>query len=166
MLTRQYGAAIDMLRDALRNCPDNLWERQLWDDTPDQWVAPGFSKFWYLGYHTLFWLDLYLTGAEEGFAPPAPFALVEMNAGEMLPGVYTRAELLGYLEHCRGICERTLAALSDEEASRRCTFAWGELTFAELQLYNIRHVQEHAAQLLMFLGQQAGKSARWASGAK
>ncbi len=166
MLTRQYGAAIDMLRDALRDCPDNLWERQLWDDTPDQWVAPGFSKFWYLGYHTLFWLDLYLTGAEEGFAPPAPFALVEMNAGEVLPRVYTRAELLGYLEHCRGTCERTLAALSAEQASRRCTFAWGELTFAELQLYNMRHVQEHAAQLLMFLGQQAGKSARWASGAK
>lgn len=31
--------------------------------------------------------------------------------------------------------------------------------FAELQLYNLRHMQEHAAQLRMFLGQQAGKSA-------
>lgn len=159
MLIRQYGVAIDMLRDALRDCPDELWEAQLWDDTPDQWVAAGFSKFWYLGYHTLFWLDLYLTGAEEGFAPPAPFALVEMHSGETLPRTYSRDELLGYLEYCRRACQTTLAGLSDAQANRQCAFAWGELTFAELQLYNMRHVQEHAAQLLMFLGQRAGKTA-------
>jgi|WetSurMetagenome_2_1015567.scaffolds.fasta_scaffold410967_2 hypothetical protein len=44
-----------------------------------------------------------------------------------------------------------------------CRFPWGELPFAELLLYNLRHVQEHAAQLRMFLGQQVGKSAKWAS---
>ena len=27
MLWRQFGAAIDMLRNALRDCPDELWER-------------------------------------------------------------------------------------------------------------------------------------------
>lgn len=109
--------------------------------------------FWYLGYHTLFWLDLYLTGAEEGFAPPAPFDLLEMEAGEMLPRTYARDELLGYLDHCRIKCEATIGALSQEEAYRVCRFAWGEVPFAELLLYTMRHVQEHAAQLLMFLGQ-------------
>ena len=68
MLWRQFGAAIDALGDALRNRPDALWEARLWDDQPEQWVMPGFATFWYLGYHTLFWLDLYLTGAEEGVA--------------------------------------------------------------------------------------------------
>jgi hypothetical protein len=161
MLWRQFGAAIDMLGDALRDCPDELWQQHLWEDQPDQWVAAGFSAFWYLGYHTLFWLDLYLTGAEEGFAPPAPFDLVEMNAGEILPRIYTREELLHYLEYCRRRCEETIGALSDEQASRLCRFAWGELPFAELLLYTLRHVQEHAAQLRMFLGQQAGKSVEW-----
>lgn len=71
MLWRQFNTAIDSLRDALRDCPADLWEQKLWQDEPDQWVAAGFSAFWYLGYHTLFWPDLYLTGAEEGFAPPA-----------------------------------------------------------------------------------------------
>jgi hypothetical protein len=163
MLWRQFGPAIDMLRDALRDCPDELWEARLWEDQPDQWVAVGFSKFWYLGYHTLFWLDLYLTGAEEGFAPPAPFDLVEMAANEVLPRTYTRTELLGYLEYCRGRCQETIGAMSPEQAYRMCRFAWGEVPFAELQLYNLRHVQEHAAQLGMFLGQQAGKSTRWVS---
>jgi hypothetical protein len=161
MLWRQFGAAIAMLRDALRDCPDDLWEKHLWEDQPDQWVAAGFAAFWYLGYHTLFWLDLYLTGAEDGFAPPAPFDLVEMEAGEILPRTYTREELLGYLDYCRRKCQETIGALSNEQAYRLCRFAWGELSFAELQLYSLRHVQEHAAQLHMFLGQRAGKSTRW-----
>ncbi|GAB4217051.1 MAG: hypothetical protein OHK0022_58880 [Roseiflexaceae bacterium] len=166
MLWRQFGAAIDSLDNALRDCPDELWEQQLWPDQPDQWVAVGFSRFWYLGYHTLFWLDLYLTGAEEGFAPPAPFDLVEMEPNETLPRTYTRAELLGYLEHCRHRCQETIRALSHEQAQRPCRFGWGEVAFAELLLYNLRHVQEHAAQLHLFLGQQAGTPARWVAKAQ
>ncbi len=166
MLWRQFGAAIDMFGAALRACPDELWEKRLWEDEPGQWVAAGFSAFWYLGFHTLFWLDLYLTGAEEGFAPPAPFDLVEMEAGEVLPRTYTRGELLGYLEHCRQRCQATIGAMAAEQAERVCRFAWGELTFAELQLYNLRHVQEHGAQLQLFLGQQAAKSAQWVSRAQ
>ena len=166
MLWRQFGAAIDSLGDALRACPDELWESRLWEDQPDQWVAPGFSTFWYLGYHTLFWLDLYLTGAEEGFAPPAPFDLVEMEDGETLPRVYTRDELLGYLELCRQRCRTAIEALSSEEAQRLCRFPWGEVTFAELQLYSLRHVQEHGAQLHMFLGQQARLPADWVGQAR
>jgi hypothetical protein len=153
MLWHQYAAAIDMLGQALRNCPDELWEKRLWEDEPGQWVAPGFAAFWYLGYHALFWLDLYLTGAEEGFAPPAPFDLVEMNEGEVLPRVYSRDELLGYLADCRQRCQATIAALTVEQSYRLCRFAWGELPYGELQLYTLRHVQEHAAHLHLFLGQ-------------
>lgn len=163
MLWRQFGAAIDMLADALRDCPDELWEKRLWEDQSDQWVAAGFSTFWYLGYHTLFWLDLYLTGAEEGFTPPAPFDLVEMEDDEVLPRTYTRAELLGYLETCRQRCRETIFALTAEQASRLCRFVWGEVPFGELLLYTLRHVQEHGAQLRMFLGQQSGKPADWES---
>jgi len=157
MLWRQFSIAIDRLGDALRDCPDELWEKPLWADEPDQWVAAGFATFWYQGYHALFWLDLYLTGAEEGFLPPAPFDLVEMAAGETLPRTYTRAELLGYLATCRQRCQATITTLTHEDAYRLCKFPWGEVTFAELQLYSMRHVQEHAAQLNMFLGQQARK---------
>lgn len=163
MLWRQFGAAIDMFGNAVRDCPDELWEKNLWVDQPDQWVAAGFSAFWYLSYHTLFWLDLYLTGAEEGFAPPAPFDLVEMEDDEILPRTYTREELLHYLEYCRRKCQETIDGLSNEQANRLCRFAWGELPFAELLLYNLRHVQEHGAQLQMFLGQQAGKPTSWVS---
>jgi hypothetical protein len=160
MLWRQFAVAIDSLGDALRNCPDELWEVQLWQDEPDQWVAAGFSSFWYLGYHTIFWLDLYLTGAEEGFAPPEPFDLVEMEANEVLPRVYSREELLGYLDICRQRCQETILSMSVEQAYHVCSFPWGEVPFAELMLYTMRHVQEHAAQLHLFLGQHGVRSAR------
>jgi hypothetical protein len=152
MLWHQFSTAINEFGSALRQCPDELWEKMLWEDQPDQWVAAGFSKFWYLCYHTLFWLDLYLTGAEEGFAPPAPFDLVEMEAGEVLPRVYTRQELLIYLEDCRRKCQAAIFNMSGERARQICRFSWGEVPYAELLLYTMRHVQEHAAQLHMFLG--------------
>jgi hypothetical protein len=166
MLWRQFGAAIDMLRDALADCPDELWEARLWEDQADQWVAKGFSTFWYLGYHTLFWLDLYLTGAEEGFAPPAPFDLVEMEEGESLPRTYSRDELLGYADLCRERCRETIESMTEAEARRICRFGWGEVPFAELQLYSLRHVVEHGAQLRMFLGQRGSQEAGWSARAK
>jgi hypothetical protein len=155
MLWRQFSIAIDGLRDALADCPDELWEERLWEDEPDQFVAQGFGAFWYLGYHTLFWLDLYLTGAEEGFMPPAPFDLVEMEEGETLPRVYAREELLGYLELCRERYREKILSLSTEEANRTCVFPWGEVPYGELLIYTLRHVVEHAAQMRMFIGQRA-----------
>ncbi len=42
MLWRQLGAAIDILHAAVRDCPNELWEKSLQEDQPDQWVAAGF----------------------------------------------------------------------------------------------------------------------------
>lgn len=159
MVGRQFAVAINDLEGAIRACPDEHWESRLWEDEPGQWVVAGFSTFWYLCYHTLFWLDLYLTGAEEGFIPLEPFDLVEMQANESLPRVYLRDELLGYLEHCRKTCEATISGLTTEGAKRKCSFEWGEVTFGELLLYTMRHVQEHAAQLNLFLSQHGVKRA-------
>ena len=55
-------------------------------------------------------------------------------------------------------CHTTLVALTDEQARRPVEYPWSEgqpISFLELQLYNMRHVQEHAAQLSLFLGQHA-----------
>lgn len=148
---QQFGASIDYLGDTLSDCPDQLWLSSLWDNPGEE---SGFSQFWYRVYHTLFWLDLYLTGTEEGFVPPAPFTLIEQDDGWLLPErPYTKVELHAYLNYCREKCRATIEALTDETAQRRCWFGWGEVSFLELLLYNMRHVQEHAAQLNLLLGQ-------------
>lgn len=158
-LWQQFGATIDHLADTLAACPDDLWHAALWQ-TPD--TEPEFAQFWYVAYHTLFWLDLYLTGAEEGFTPPPPFTLIEQDRSGPLPErAYTRAELLAYLRYCRQQCRATIENLTEEAAQRRCRFGWGECSFLELMLYNMRHVYGHTAQLEMLLGQELGPQRGW-----
>ncbi len=158
-LWKQFGAAIDMLENALLACPDALWHGRLWGDPLDPSLPPGFAAFWYITYHTLFWLDLYLTGSFEGFAPPAPFTLDELDPAGALPErPYTRDELNAYLVHLRKKCQTTIAELSDEKAHQQVAFPWSRgkpVSYLELLLYTMRHVQEHAAQLSLFLGQHA-----------
>lgn len=160
----QSGAAIDMLNNALRACPDQLWRDPLWNHESER---PEFAQFWYIAYHTLFWLDCYLSGSVEGFVPPAPFTLDELDPAGLLPErAYSKDELLVYLQHCREKCRATIEALTDEKARQRCIFAWGEVSFAEVLLYNMRHVQEHAAQLNLILGQKTGSASGWVAKGK
>lgn len=158
MLWKQFGAAIDMLDNALVACPDSLWREPLWRGSPDHPLPPGRSEFWYIAYHTLFWLDLYLFGSEEGFMPPEPYPLVEQDdaAGPIPEQPITKDEVRAYLAYARHKCQTTLETLTDERARQLVDFGWTEgqaVSYAELQVYSMRHVQEHAAQLNLLLGQ-------------
>jgi hypothetical protein len=127
-------------------------------------MPPEFAEFWYVAYHTLFWLDFYLSEAAEGFAPPAPFTLAELDPAGLLPErVYTRDELQTYLEYGRTKCRLRLETLTDEMAPQRVRPNWRAMSVAELLLYNLRHVEEHAAQLNMLLGQRTPSAPGWVS---
>ena len=153
VLWRQFGASIDMLENGLLACPEELW-----GDRSQK------TEFWYLVYHTLFWLDLHLSGSAEGFAPPPPFTLDELDPAGLMPGrVYSKEELQAYLRHCRRKCRATIESLTDGGANASCVFGWGEVSFAELLLYNMRHVQHHAAQLNLILRQITGAAPGWVS---
>jgi hypothetical protein len=152
---QQFGAAINMLENALQACPDHVWRDSIWDDPTD---AHEYTEFWFIVYHTLFWTDLYLSGARhDDFAPPAPFV-----RGKLPEQPYTKDQLQAYLEDCRQKCRTTFEALTDEKADQRCEFPWGEeVSFVELQLYSMRHVQEHASQLSLHLGHKIGSAPDW-----
>lgn len=154
---QQYGAAIDTLDDAIERCPDSLWTTILWNDTDDV----RYGQFWFVAYHTIFWLDLFLTGSMEGFAPPPPFI-----RGALPTQPYTKEQLLAYLAQCRSRCQSTIEALTEEKARQRCVFEWMEPSFLELQLYCMRHIQEHAAQLSLVLGQHDVTGFDWIAQAR
>lgn len=120
---QQYGAAIDMLKDAIELCPDQLWTAVLWKDIDDV----RYGQFWFVAYHTLFWLDLFLTGSKEGFVPPPPFI-----RGSLPKQPYTKEQILAYLGQCRSRCQSTIEALTEEQAQQRCVFEWMEPSFLEL----------------------------------
>jgi hypothetical protein len=157
IIWQQFGASIDMLDDAISLCPNQLWTAVLWKDPDD--VAYG--QFWFVAYHTLFWLDLYLTGSSDDFTPPIPFI-----RGALPEKPYTKDQVRTYLDQCRKKCQSTIEALTDEKAHQWCKFDWFEASFLELQLYNLRHIQEHTAQLNLLLGQHNVSGVDWVTKAR
>ncbi len=153
----QFGAAIDTLSDAIHLCPDHLWAVQMWKDPEDE----RYGQFWFIAYHTLFWLDLFLTGTKEGFKPPIPFI-----RGKLPDQPYTKEQIIAYLSVCRDKCQSTIEGLTDDRALQRCKFEWMEPTFLELLLYCMRHVQEHAVQLSLVLGQHEVTGMDWVASAR
>ncbi len=168
---KQFGAAIDMLDNALLACPNTLWRQPVWRDPS---VPSERTAFWYVAYHALFWLDLYLFGSEEGFSPPEPFAMTEMDdSADSLPSQpYSQEELRAYLASLRQKCRSATETMTDEQARRAVNFPWmsdGEaVSYAELQLYSMRHIQEHAAQLSLLVGQHGvqGNQIDWVARAR
>ena len=147
--------AIDTLELAILACPESMWQDDSLQPQP-----------WYLAYHTLFWLDFRLSDLmeETTFAPPQPFTVSEFDdAGLMPERVYSREELLAYLAHGRERCRTRLRELTLPEARRMIRCAPRELSVAEWLLYNLRHVQHHAAQLNLLLRQHVDSSPRWVS---
>jgi len=97
----------------------------------------------------------------EDFTPPSPFIV-----GALPEQPYTKDQILAYLGACREKCQSTIEALTDESAQQRCIFEWMEPSFLELQLYCMRHVQEHAAQLSLVLGQHDVTGMDWIASAR
>lgn len=161
IIWHQFGAAIDMLDNAIQACPDDLWQARLFSDN-----LPEFAEFWYVAYHCLFWLDFYLSETAEGFAPPAPFTLSEFETAELPERVYTKAELRDYLAYGRKKCQTRIESITDFMAPQQVRPNWRIESVAELLIYNLRHVQEHAAQLSLFLGQRTGSAPGWVGKAR
>ena len=156
-LWNQVGAAIDTLGDTIHFCPDHLWTVSLWEDPEDE----RYGQFWFIAYHTLFWFDLFLFGTKEGFKPPVPFI-----RGQLPEQPYTKDQIIEYLGICRQKSQSILNELTEEQAQQRCVFEWMEPSYLELQLYSIRHVQEHAAQLSLVLGQNGVTGMDWVARAR
>jgi DinB superfamily len=173
VLWNQFGAAIDTLDNAIAACPASLWTERLWPNPPPAHFPEQFSEFWYVSFHAVVWLDLYLSGRrEEEFAPPARFAQGELDSREAVPAQpYAVQDVRGYLASVRAKCHTTLIELTDEQAQRLVSYPWAEgrrVSYLELQFYTLRHVQEHAAQLFLFLGQHGvpDSDLQWVSRAK
>ena len=155
LLWQQFGAAIQMLGNAIVACPDDVWASEDWR-----------FDFWYNAFHTIFWLDFYSSDSRESFKPTEPFGVTDLDPSGALPKrVFTRTELLAYLELARQKCRRRIHQLEPERifkiGSREVEF-----THLELLLYNLRHVQHHAGQLNLLLRQRTNDAPRWVARAE
>lgn len=151
ILWHQFGASIDMLENAMKACPNVLWG--------DRTQKP---EFWYLVYHTLFWLDFYLSDSPDNFSPLKPFTLSELDPEGLLPErVYTKKEFLIFLERGRKKCRQTIENLTEEKVKKHYVFGSVDMSFGELRLYNMRHVQHGVGQLNLILRQKTDSAPGW-----
>lgn len=153
-LEGQFLATIDTLENAIRACPPGIWVDE---------ATPVQRQFWYIAYHTIFWLDRYFTATPEEHVPPEPYTMSELDPKGAYPDhPYSPAQMLEYLEYCRAKCRARLATLDDASAVEPNTHRPG-LSWLEFVIYQMRHNQHHAAQLNLILRQGGVEPPRWVS---
>lgn len=149
----QFGASMDMLENAIRMCPEDLWNTKL--------------NFWYTAYHCIFWTDYYLTTDPDNFEPPSPFTFSEFDPTGIKPArPYTKEELLAYLTYGRQKAKLLISCLTAERLNDRWINDYKNYSLLEILLYNIRHIQHHSAQLNLLLRQTIDNAPAWVSQAK
>ena len=79
----------------------------------------------------------------------------------MIDVPYSRAEVLEYREFCLKEVEARVRSLALDSPSG---FSWLRFSRMELHLYNIRHLQHHAGQLIDRLRSACDVEVAWVSG--
>jgi hypothetical protein len=158
-LLRQYFAALSTLEQCIAFFDGETWAESHPDMPVNQVV-----------FHTLFFADLYLNHGDEDFRKqqfhrenPGFFQDYEELEDQVQTNFYDRDTCRTYLEHCRAKADATLRGESAEILAGDCGYPRRGLSRVELHVYNVRHVQHHAAQLGLRNQLRGGTALRWVS---
>ncbi len=155
-LVSQFHAALSMMEQTVNRCPDALWDQE-----------GEANPFWRVAYHALFFVNLYLqpneedltlwNGAREGyqFLGPTPWPPHEQPSADQ---PYSRDEILEFIEFCRAEMKRIVPTT---DLGAPSGFHWLPFDKLELQIYNIRHLQQHVGDLSTLLLTQANLEINW-----
>ncbi len=152
----QYLASLEMLKQAVAKCPESMW-----NDPGDK------MQFWRIAYHALFYTHLYLAGTEKNFRPWSGHRKDYQYLGaisgppDRLPEIgepFNQPDILAYLAEVQAHVDEMTPGLDLEAESG---FSWLPFGKLELQLYNIRHLQQHTGELMERLGSRAGIDIDW-----
>jgi hypothetical protein len=157
LIANQFEAVFCTLNVCIDRCPEISWE-----------VSVANHRFCQVAFHTLFYADFYLGPDEESFRRQ-PFHRdhadffrgyeeFEDHAPTLL---YDKPSIQTYLEHCRQKASETIALETAESLTAPACFARRCFSRAELHVYNIRHVQHHAAQLSLRLRLDSQQDIPW-----
>ena len=161
LLSNQFEASLSTLYLAVDRCPDAVWSGPV-----AKW------KFCQAAFHTVFFADFYLQPTDDGDAFKAqPFHVghkdvfrdYEELEDRLQVLEYEKAFVLKYIQSVRAKAKATVAAESGEVLAGPSGFYWRKCSRAELHVYNIRHIQHHAAQLGLRLRVDAGVDVPWVS---
>lgn len=151
ILAGQFEAALCMLGECIGKCPPEHWEGAIANNT-----------FRQVAYHTLFFVDLYLSRDEGAFEL---CDLPQRGGDERSPTAVSaglsKDETLDYLAFCREKAKQAFAAETVESLQGESGFSWLPFSRGELHLSNLRHVQHHTGQLSAYLRKIVDDGERW-----
>jgi hypothetical protein len=153
-MVSNFDTALRLMEAALTDCPDKLWETDLWPNEAPTGPTPhgGLhgSAPWFLAYHALLTLDYDLTAEFEPWEPPQPF---DENSYAFPNRMFTKTELLGYLDYCRARARRTLEGLTEAAAAQPLPDAhrYHGMLYRVIVGGMPLHLIEHASQIGQFL---------------
>src|SRR5262249_11525480 len=117
----QYHAALETLRLAVEQCPE-----QLWNDPAD-----GLAAFWHVAYHTLFYTHFYLQKDQPSFTPWSRHRDEAQYIGKIAWDgnrppkpcePYSREDILEYLRVCDEAIDEAVDSL--DLSAPECGFPW------------------------------------------
>ncbi len=159
-LKSQYHASLEMFKEAVNRCPDELWLE-----------TSHVNAFWQVAYHTLHYVHMYLQPNLKSFQPwaehqanvqyPNSFA-GPSKAGSNLPLIpepYTKTQVLKLLTVCDDLVDTAIDSF--DLLDKQSGFPWYTCTKLEHQIISIRHLQHHTAQLGDRLRGVTGSGLEW-----
>lgn len=158
VLAGQFEASHCMLGECIEKCPGEHW------DSP---IAK--YPFWQVAYHTLCFVDFYLSPGDAAWRPRLgdrglhPRARAELD-DEYPSRRFEKPELLEYLAICRAKLSGAIAAETSRSLEGPTGFPRLPFSRGELYIYSIRHIQHHAGQLgalLRRVGAMGEMELRW-----
>ncbi len=141
MLISQYYAALEMLKQTILQCPAARWESR----DPQ-------TPFGQVAYHALFYTHLYLQDSAQTFTPWVDHRAEYLPSEQLPPSLPDKTTVLEYLAFCE---QEVMDKVAGTDLAAASGFHWLPFTKLELQLYSIRHIQQHVGELMERLGPEA-----------
>lgn len=153
----QYKAALQTLQNCIDECPLEQWRGKV--------ANHSFSQS---AFHALFFADIYLGKDLDEFKNQSfhkqhssEFRDYEELQSKVPENTYTKSFVMDYLEYCHRKVESVVGNETETALKAKSEIPWLEITRGELHIYNIRHIQHHAAQLTMRLRLETNVNIGW-----
>jgi len=137
----QFEAAFAMFTQCIDACPAEQWDASI-----------AKYPLWHVAYHTLCFVDLYLSPGEKAWQPRTgtggfhPLGWTELDE-EYPSRRFTKDELLAYAALLAPMIRSTIEGETPERLAGESGFSRLPFSRAELHIYALRHVQHHAGQM-------------------
>lgn len=157
LIANQFEAVLCTLNICIDKCPEDLWN-----------APAGDYKFCQVAFHAVFYADYYL-GLNEDVFREQPFHRdnadffgdYEELEDRVPVRLYDRAAIKRYVNFCHQKALEVIASETEASLAARSGFGRRAISRAELYIYNIRHLQDHASQLGGQLERDAHVAVPW-----